>query len=82
MGTPFTKIQSFVGLTGYYRRFIEDFSKIVTPLQMTHKYQPFARTNRCEQSFVELKKRLTSAPMLVIPDTSKSFQFYCDGSHQ
>jgi len=78
-----TEIRSFVGLAGYYRRFIEDFSRIVAPLtQLTRKDQPFSWTDRCEQSFVELKKRLTSAPVLVIPDTSKSFEVYCDASHQ
>jgi len=78
-----TEIRNFVGLAGYYRRFIKDFSRIVTPLtQLTHKYQPFAWTDRCEESFVELKKRLTSAPVLVIPDTSKPFEVYCDVSHQ
>ena len=54
----------------------------MTPLtQLTRKNQCFAWTDRCE-SFVELKKRLTSAPMLVILDTNKSFEVYCDASHQ
>jgi len=55
-----TEIQSFVGLVGYYRRFIEGFSKIVAPLtHLTRKEQPFAWINRCEESFRELKQRLT-----------------------
>jgi len=55
----------------------------VTPLtQLTRKDQPFAWTDGCEQSFVELKKRLTNALVLVIPDTNKPFQVYCDASHQ
>jgi len=50
------EIKSFVGLTGYYRRFIEGFSKIVAPLtQLTRKDQPFAWTDKCEESFQELK---------------------------
>ena len=78
-----TEIRSFVGLAGYYRRFIEDFSKVVAPLtQLTRKDQPFALTDRCEQSFIELKKILTSAPVLVIPDTRKPFEVYCDASYQ
>ena len=78
-----TEIRSFVGLAGYYRRFIEGFSKIVAPLtQLTRKDQPFAWTDRCEESFRELKQRLTSAPVLVIPDVSKPFEVYCDASHQ
>jgi len=78
-----TEIQSFVGLAGYYRRFIEGFSKIVAPLtHLTRKDQPFAWTDRCEESFRELKQRLMSAPVLVIPDVSKPFEVYCDASHQ
>ncbi|XP_047148657.1 uncharacterized protein LOC124820912, partial [Vigna umbellata] len=78
-----TEVRSFVGLAGYYRRFIEGFSKIVAPLtQLTRKDQPFAWTDRCESSFQELKQKLTSAPVLVIPDTAKPFEVYCDASHQ
>ena len=77
------KIRSFVGLAGYYRRFIEGFSKIVAPLtQLTRKDQPFVWTDRCEENFKELKHRLTSAPVLIIPDVSKPFEVYCDASHQ
>jgi len=78
-----TKIRSFVGLAGYYRRFIKRFSKIVAPLtQLTKRDQPFVLTDRCEESFKELKQRLTSAPVLVIPDVSKPFEVYCDAFHQ
>ena len=57
-----TEIRSFVGLASYYRRFIEGFSKIVTPLTLlTRKDQPFTWTDKCEESFQELKRRLTSA---------------------
>ena len=77
-----TEIRSFVGLAGYYRRFIEGFSKIVAPLtQLTWKDQPFTWTDKCEESFQELKRRLTSAPILVIPDVGKPFEVYCDASH-
>ena len=77
------KIRSFVGLAGYYRRFIKGSSKIVAPLtQLTRKDQHFAWTDRCEESFQELKKRLTSAPMLVIPDVGKPCEVYYDASHQ
>jgi len=78
-----TEIQSFVGLAGYYRRFIEGFSKIVAPLtQLTRKDQPFAWTDCYEESFQELKQKLTSALVLVIPDTDKPFEVYYDASHQ
>ena len=77
-----TKIRSFVGLAGYYRRFIEGFSKIVAPLTLlTRNDQPFAWTDKCEESFQELKRRLTSAPILVILDVGKPFEVYCDASH-
>jgi len=77
-----TEIRSFVGLAGYYRRFIQGFSKIVAPLTLlTRKDQPFIWTNKCEESFQELKRRLTSAPILVIPDVEKPFEVYCDASH-
>ncbi|XP_052723098.1 uncharacterized protein LOC128193518 [Vigna angularis] len=78
-----TKVRSFVGLAGYYRRFIEGFAKIVAPLtQLTRKDQPFAWTDLCEERFQELKVKLTSAPVLILPDTSKPFEVYCDASHQ
>jgi len=61
-----TEIKSFVGLAGYYKRFIKGFSKIVALLtQLTRKDQPFTWMDKCEESFQELKRRLTSAPILV-----------------
>lgn len=70
-------------MTGYFRWFIEGFSKIVASLtQLTRKDHPFAWTDRCEANFQELKQKLTSAPMLVIPDTSKPFEVFCDASYQ
>nr|KYP35245.1 Retrovirus-related Pol polyprotein from transposon 17.6 [Cajanus cajan] len=78
-----TDIQSFVGLAGYYRRFIEGFSKIVTPLtQLTKKEQPFIWTDACERSFEELKRRLTTSLVLALPDSGEPFDVYCDASHQ
>ncbi|XP_052730477.1 uncharacterized mitochondrial protein AtMg00860-like [Vigna angularis] len=70
-----TEVRSFVGLAGYYRSFIEGFSRIVAPLtRLARKDQPFAWANHCEDSFQELKQKLTSAPVLVIPDTGKPFE--------
>nr|KYP39702.1 Retrovirus-related Pol polyprotein from transposon 17.6 [Cajanus cajan] len=78
-----TDIRSFVGLAGYYRRFIEGFSRIVAPLtQLTRKEQPFIWTDACERSFEELKRRLTTSPVLVLPDSGEPFDVYCDASHQ
>jgi len=71
-----------MGLAGYYRRFTKGFSKIVAPLtQLTQKDQPFTWTDKCEESFQELKQRFTSAPILVILDVGKSFEVYYDASH-
>jgi len=76
-----TEIRSFLGLAGYYRRFIEGFSKIVMPLtQLTKKGQAFVWTKRCENSFQELKKRLTTSPVLALPDPTRHFVMFCDAS--
>ncbi|WVY99024.1 hypothetical protein V8G54_031175 [Vigna mungo] len=81
--TSVTEVRSFVGLAGYYRRFVKDFSKIVGPLtQLTRKDQPFVWTDQCEASFKDMKQRLTTAPVLIIPDTDKAFEVYCDASYQ
>jgi len=78
-----TEVKSFLGLAGYYRRFVEGFSKMVSPLtQLTRKDQPFSWTDKCEECFEEMKRRLTTAPILIIPDTSKMFEVYCDASYQ
>jgi hypothetical protein len=75
--------QSFLGLAGYYRRFIKGFSKISKPMtELLKKDKKFKWTSACESSLQELKKQLTTAPILVIPDTEKSFSIYCDTSGQ
>ncbi|CAA0825696.1 Uncharacterized mitochondrial protein AtMg00860, partial [Striga hermonthica] len=72
-----SEVRSFLGLAGYYRRFIEGFSKITLPLsQLTRKSVKF------EASFQELKRRLTSAPVLTISDPSRSFTIFSDASRQ
>lgn len=76
-----SKIRSFLILAGYYRRFVENFSKITTPLTtLTRKGQKFLWSNACENNFQELKERLTSAPFLTIPQGSTRFAIYCDAS--
>lgn len=78
-----TEIRSFLGLAGYYRKFIEGFSKLALPLtKLTRKGQPFVWTTRCEESFQELKRRLTSAPVLILPCSDSNFNVYCDASKQ
>ncbi|XP_073132813.1 uncharacterized protein [Henckelia pumila] len=62
------EIRSFMGLAGYYRRFIQDFSSISKPItQLTRNNAPYIWTEVCEASFIELKKRLTTSPVLTIP---------------
>nr|KYP55329.1 Retrovirus-related Pol polyprotein from transposon 412 family [Cajanus cajan] len=56
---------------------------IVAPLtQLTRKEHPFIWTGACEQSFDEVKRRLTTSPVLVLPDSGEPFDVYCDASHQ
>src|SRR4030043_488864 len=75
------EVRSFLGLAGYYRRFIEGFSKLALPLtQLTRKGQVFVWDTKCEASFQELKRRLTSAPVLILPNASESFVVHCDAS--
>ena len=76
-----TEVRSFLGLAGYYRKFVQGFSSIARPLtQLLRKDQKFEWTDKCEESFQELKKRLVSAPVLIMPDVTKSFDVYCDAS--
>jgi hypothetical protein len=76
-------IQSFLGLAGYYQRIIEGFSKISKPMiELLDKDKKFKWTSTCEASFQELKKRLTTASILVMPNMEKPFSIYCDASGQ
>jgi hypothetical protein len=75
------EIQSFLGLAGYYRRFIKDFSKIAKPMtRLLEKNKDLDWTEECQASFEELKRRLTSAPLLILSDITKKFDIYCDAS--
>jgi hypothetical protein len=77
------EIRSFLGLAGYYCRFIEGFSKIARPLTaLLEKDKEFKWTDACQASFEELKKRLATAPVLMMPDLQKSFDVYFDASRQ
>uniref|UniRef100_J3KUG7 Reverse transcriptase domain-containing protein n=1 Tax=Oryza brachyantha TaxID=4533 RepID=J3KUG7_ORYBR len=80
--TP-TEIRSFLGLAGYYRRFIEGFSQIAKPMIELLKKEPkFEWTSSCERSSQELKKRLTTSPVLTLPDIQQDFGIYCAASRQ
>ncbi|KAL0551938.1 hypothetical protein IC582_011031 [Cucumis melo] len=76
-----SEVRSFLGLAGYYRRFVENFSRIATPLtQLTRKGVPFVWSKACEDSFQTLKQKLVTAPVLTVPDGSGSFVIYSDAS--
>ena len=78
-----TEVRSFLGLAGYYSRFIEGFSKIAGPLHcLIRKGVKFEWTDRCEESFQTLKEKLTSAPVLTLPEGNKGFEVYSDASYQ
>ena len=78
--TP-TEVRSFLGLAGYYRKFIKDFSKLSCPLtKLTKKHTKFVWTPECEASFQELKLRLTTAPVLTIIDGNQDLKVWTDAS--
>jgi len=79
--TNVIEIRSFLGLAGYYRRFIEGFSTIASPLtKLTRKEVRFVWSKEYEASFQELKERLTSAPVLALPSGIEGFVVYSDAS--
>ncbi|GJZ29841.1 putative reverse transcriptase domain-containing protein [Tanacetum coccineum] len=80
--TP-TKIRHFLGLAGYYRRFIEGFSKIAKPMtKLTQKSIKFNWGEKEETAFQTLKQKLCSAPILALPEGSENFVVYYDASHK
>nr|GEU95557.1 putative reverse transcriptase domain-containing protein [Tanacetum cinerariifolium] len=77
------EIRSFLGLAGYYRRFIENFSKIAKPLtQLTQKNKAYVWGDKQEEAFCILKEKLCNAPVLALPDGPNDFVVYCDASNQ
>jgi hypothetical protein len=75
-------IKSFIGMAGYYRCFIEGFSKIASPMTaLLAKKIEFKWTPVCQESFETLKKKLTTTPVLILPDVHKPFSVYCDASY-
>nr|GFA48734.1 hypothetical protein [Tanacetum cinerariifolium] len=76
-----TEFRSFLGLAGYYRRFVEGFSRLALPLtKLMRKGKKFVWNEEREKSFEELKKRLVFAPILTLPSCSGGFQIYSDAS--
>ena len=81
--TNVSEVRSFLGMAGYYRRFVEGFSLIAIPLtRLTQKRTKFEWTDDCEQSFQELKKRLITAPVLTVPAETGEFCIYSDASRK
>ena len=78
-----SEIRSFLGLAGYYRCFINGFSKIAKPMtELLKKDKKFEWTEDCEKSFNDLKTTLTTTPMLTLPDIYRSFDVYYDASRR
>ncbi|GJV55712.1 putative reverse transcriptase domain-containing protein [Tanacetum coccineum] len=77
------EIRQFLGLAGYYRRFIEGFSKIAKPMtKLTQKKVTFEWGDKQEAAFHTLKTKLYSTPILALPQGAENFIVYCDESHQ
>ncbi|GJW14204.1 putative reverse transcriptase domain-containing protein [Tanacetum coccineum] len=77
----FDQLQGSIGLAGYYRRFIEGFSKIAKPMtKLTQKKVKFEWGDKQETAFQLLKQKLCSAPILALPEGSEDFIVYCDAS--
>ena len=74
-----TEIRSFMGLAGYYQKFVEGFSKLVDPLtKLARKEEKFVWSEACQQSFDELKQKLTSAPVLTLPSGHDGYTVCCE----
>ena len=75
------EVRSFLGLAGYYRRFSENFSRLATlMMRLTRKEVKFDWNDRCEEAFQELKRRLTTASILIVPERGHGYLVYCDAS--
>nr|GEY15232.1 reverse transcriptase domain-containing protein [Tanacetum cinerariifolium] len=80
--TTIKGIQSFLGHTGFYCRFIQDFLKIARRMtRLLEKDTPFIFSKKCIEAFQYLKKKLTEAPILVTPDWDLPFELMCDASY-
>nr|GEY29104.1 reverse transcriptase domain-containing protein [Tanacetum cinerariifolium] len=74
-------VRSFLGHAGFYRRFIQDFSKIARPVtHLLKKETPFVFSKECVDAFDTLKKKLTEAPILVVPDWNLPYELMCDAT--
>ena len=81
--TTVTKVRSFLGLAGYYRRFIKGFPQIALPfIQLTRKNVSFKWIAKCGKSFQGFKHQLPIVPVLLLPDPHGPFEVYCDASQK
>ena len=81
--TNVSKVRSFLGLAGYYRKFVEGFWKIAIPLtNLLNKDQKFEWSDTCQHSFEELRQRLTVTPVLALPSRKDGYVVYSDASRQ
>jgi len=79
--TTVHEVRSFLGMAGYYRRFVSDFSRVAKPITALLKNQTkFVWSSDCEQAFQTLKRVLTTAPVLAQPNIEKAFDVYCDAA--
>ena len=79
--TNVREIRSFLGLAGYYRKFVQGFSKIALPItKLLRKKNKFIWSEECKESFQELKKRLITTPILAISNGKYNFVIYNDAS--
>jgi hypothetical protein len=79
--TSVSEVRSFLGLGGYYRRFILNFLKNAKPItELLKKGNKYVWSDACDEAFGNLRKLLTTSPMLAQPDIAKPFEVYCDAS--
>ena len=70
-----------MGLTGYYRRFIKDLSRLAAPMtRLTRNEVKFDWDDECEEAFQDLKRRITSGLILIVQDRGQGYTVYCDAS--
>ena len=77
------ELRSFLGLAGYYKRFIEDFFRLAAPMtRITRNEVKFEWNDLCEKASQELKRRFTSTLILIVPERGQRYTVYCDSSKE